>query len=1026
MVSDKAGDGASQSEETLVDIEPLMPDGRSDQRRDPDASLEAELASFGLYNATQHDRGEFSVVYRCSQVSLERDVAVKVLTVDVERNRSRFLREQQVMGRLTGHPNIVLVLDVGETATGRPFVVMPYLAAGCLEKRIRRHGALPPREVIQVGTKIASALAHLHGLGVVHGDVKPANVLISDYGEPALTEFGSAQVSGVMASGSALLTDVPALASPADIPDGSTPDEASDVRGLGATLLFALTGHSANGRRDAAHLIANLQAAASSTPDFVSTDIDELVDVISMAMADDPSVRPSAQQIVDVLQQVAQGLPEPAEALRGSRTAQRHVNSGSAQRSPNGQLHRVPLTVAKCVGRELEVASLGDALGSSRLVTLTGVGGVGKTTVAVETARVMAQTFADGVWLVELGDLNKPRLLGEVVASAIGLHHHPGGQSIELLIAYLHDREALLVLDNCEHLIDAVADLVAALLVRCPGLRILATSRQVLDAAGESVLSLAPLPYPDVDADPTLSSRADFAAVELFEERARAAVPGFVLGGTNIEAVARICAQVDGLPLAIELAAARLRAMSVEQIAEGMSDRYAVLRRGLRGAPPRQKSLDSCVQWSYDLCESTEQKLWSELSVFPASFDLAAAQAVCGYDSTADCFLEQMCSLVDKSIVGRADSNGAVRFRLLETMRAYGLQRLSQNEHRTILSRHADYFRHVLVASEGDWFSDQQISRIAGIAHEMANIRAALDFYLIHDPPKALEMTAVARPMWTVSGLLSEGRRWLDTALEANPSNPTLPRLQALCASAHITLAVGDIAGALTRVAEGRAVLTPLPDESILADLDYVEGHAALLLDEPERARELCQRARTASRSAETRVMTMSVLGWLAQASSDFAEASNCLEEMLKITESLGESHLRARALASVGGYCLYRGETQRAESVVKDSIRHAAAINDRWTGEQCVQLLAWIAAMNGDFRRFVTLAAAAAAIRKATGAGFMLPPRARFDLLRRSQKLDSEHERRARRAMSEADFEAARAEGNSLTFDGAVAVALG
>ena len=278
------------------------------------------------------------------------------------------------------------------------------------------------------------------------------------------------------------------------------------------------------------------------------------------------------------------------------------------------------------------MAELRSMLTQSRLVTLTGIGGVGKTTLAIHAAREQVGEFGDGVWFVELADLREGALVTDVVAAALGVRDHPGRALIDVLVDFLLERHALVVLDNCEHIIDDAAKLVEMLLRACPRLHILATSREVLDIGGEAVLPLPALSAPGADDDPTLRTLAGYAAVTLFVERARAAAAGFALTEHNSAAVARICSCLDGLPLAIELAAARMRAMSVEQIADGLSDRYGLLSRRRRGAPTRQQTLAACIEWSYELCTAAEQHLWSRLSVFAGSFDMPAARDICGQD----------------------------------------------------------------------------------------------------------------------------------------------------------------------------------------------------------------------------------------------------------------------------------------------------------------------------------------------------------------------------------------------------------
>ncbi len=335
--------------------------------------------------------------------------------------------------------------------------------------------------------------------------------------------------------------------------------------------------------------------------------------------------------------------------------------------------------------------------------------------------RSCAPSSRDGVWWVELAELREGGLLTEVVAAALGVRDQMGRALTDVLVDFFAPRHTLVVLDNCEHLIDDVAKLAEVLLRDCPQLQILATSREVLDIDGEAVLRLPPLSCPTLEEDPTLRTLGGYEAVQLFVQRARAAVPGFELDDRNAAAIARSCARLDGLPLAIELAAARLRAMSAEQIAEELSDRFALLSHCRRGALTRRQSLAACVEWSYELCTQPEQQLWCRLSVLAESFDLPTARGICGQDIPAHEFLDLLCALVDKSILIRTEHHGVVCFRLLETLRDYGKSRTTETEHTAVGSapRRAG-ITSCSTDAEAQWFGPRQLHWIQRLTREHA------------------------------------------------------------------------------------------------------------------------------------------------------------------------------------------------------------------------------------------------------------------------------------------------------------------
>jgi non-specific serine/threonine protein kinase len=392
---------------------------------DVSGSVTAELAAAGFEDAREIGRGGFGVVYRCLQISLARTVAVKVLIADLdELNRTRFLREQRAAGQLTGHPNVVNVLQVGVTDNGRPFIVTPYLAQGSLDARIHRDGTLPLEEVLRFGVKLAGALGTAHRQGILHRDVKPGNILLTDYGEPALTDFGIAHIAGGFETTTAVVTGSPAFTAP-EILAGESASAAADVYALGATLFAAITGHAAFERRSGEQLVAQfLRISSAPVPDPREHGVLEDVSaIIEHAMSGDPGRRPSAAELGELLQasQRRHGFPvdemaltpDPGVVQESTRSAP--ADSSSPEREPGGRWPAptsdsvrtggLPLELTSFVGRRTELAEAKNLLSTSRLGTLTGIGGVGKTRLAVRVATTAQRDFPDGVFLVELAEL---------------------------------------------------------------------------------------------------------------------------------------------------------------------------------------------------------------------------------------------------------------------------------------------------------------------------------------------------------------------------------------------------------------------------------------------------------------------------------------------------------------------------------------------------------------------------------------------------------------------------------------------
>jgi serine/threonine-protein kinase PknK len=990
--------------------------------------IAAQLCGAGFEDAQEIGRGGFGVVYRCRQVGLERVVAVKVLTAEVDDVRARFVREQQAMARLTGHPNIASVLQVGQTASGYLFLVMPFCGRGCLHARIRALGVLPLDEVLHVGVKMAGALESAHRAGILHRDVKPANILITDYGEPALSDFGLARTGDGFKTATGVLVGTLEFTAP-ELLDAGSPTPASDVYGLGATLFFALTGHAAFERRDGEELVAHfVRIATGPVPDLREQGIpDEVATVVEKAMAREADDRPSALQLGELIQLVQDryGLAVDEMALQDTegagespRPAQRSANSIAVR----GAGRRLPSLPTGLVGRKAELAKLRELLAHSRLVTLTGIGGVGKTTLATYAAGQLAAEFPDGVWFVELANLREGSLLVEVVAAALGVREQSARQLTDVLRSFLGRRKALLVMDNCEQIIDDAAKLVETLLQDCPQVQFIATSREILDVSGEAVLPLAPLACPDSDDDhASLDSLTDYDAVALFVERARAAIPDFTVTARNAAAVARISARLEGLPLAIELAAARLRALSVEQIAEGLSDRYSLLSHGRRHAPTRQQSLSWCIGWSYELCTRAEQELWQQLSVFAGSFDLLAAQHICAEDLRAEECLDVLCTLVDKSILIRTEHDGAVQFRLLDTLREYGRARISDSEYSRLRRHHAHYYQRLLADLSGEWFGPHQIRCIRRARRQMPDIREALQFSLSDSPAAALEMAGDLRQIWVVHGLLSEARRWVELALAATPPEASPQRVRALFAAMQIALFAGDVPAAEARGAEARQLLQTMDDPPACAKFDLADGFIAMQRGDVERGRDCCQSALATTDDPEIENVAMFTMAMLGQLSADLDQSLTWSEKALAHAKSHGTSVERSQALMSVALARWQLGESGRAKELLQQGLQLQLTddrwADDRWTGAQLLEVLSWVEESSANPRQAAVLMASAAAVSRATGA----------QLLTFAQvgRFHDECERRIRQQLDATEFEAIWNRGNSLAFDDAVAIAL-
>ncbi len=445
---------------------------------------------------------------------------------------------------------------------------------------------------------------------------------------------------------------------------------------------------------------------------------------------------------------------------------------------------RLPLETSTFVGREHELTELRTLLGRTRLLTLAGTGGAGKTRLALELARGREDVQADGAVLVELDSVAAGAGVPDAVAEALDLRALPGGALMDAIAAELASRELLLVLDNCEHVIGSSAALADALLRSAPRLTILATSREPLRVPGEVVFRVPSLAIPDPDAAELPAALLSYEAVRLFVERAGAVAPGFELDESNAAAVARICHRLDGLPLALELAAARADALAADALAERLDDRFRLLRAGSRTAPTRQQTLEAALDWSYELLADVERVLLRRLAVFSGGFTLEAAEDVCSGDGLErEQVADVLARLVEKSLVSSDERQGARRYRLLETIRAYAAARLGEAGERTALS-----------VRQAGWLAglvDRDDSQLSGLDPERGNLRAALETLLAADPPAALRLCARVWPFWLRRIELAEARRWLGDALERAPE-PSPVRVRALLGHAAVEYRSGS------------------------------------------------------------------------------------------------------------------------------------------------------------------------------------------------------------------------------------------
>ncbi|WP_206306156.1 ATP-binding protein [Streptomyces humi] len=664
----------------------------------------------------------------------------------------------------------------------------------------------------------------------------------------------------------------------------------------------------------------------------------------------------------------------------------------------------LPLELTAFVGRTAELGELARALASDRLVTVTGAGGVGKSRLSARAAAGAAPR--DGVWRVELAPVRDPEFVAYAVVEALGLTDHTVRPPRETLLEQLTGRRILLLLDGCEHLVEACAELVAELLRRLPDLAVLAVGRRPLGVAGERLFPLAPL--------------GEDEAVELFSERAER--QGLDVRG-HAE-VREVCRRLDGIPLAIELAVGRLRALSPGQLLERLDDRFRLLTGGGRDGLPRHRTLRTAIGWSHELCTPAERLLWARLSVFAGTFDLEAAEYVCSGDGLSpENVLDVLTELLTQSVVSREETPRGVRYRMLDTVRAYGADWLAgAGDAGRLRRRHRDWFMGLATWCELDWFSPRQGEVAERVEAELPNLRTALD-HCLTEPDEAHLGQCLAGSLWFYwagCGRLAEGRRWLERSLELDSGYPQ-SRLKALWVLGYVAILQGDTVPALAALQACRAEAELVADPMAVAYAEHRTGCLALVTDDMARAETLLRSA--LARYQEIGELNSNVLmGQVELAMTrafqgDLADAVRLCEQVRRVCEDHGERWARSYALY-VLAYAAWRdGDHPGARALLADCLFHAHGFRDLLGSVLSIELLALVTAGQGDPAEAAVLQGAAGRMWPAVG----LP-------LFGSAHYNAPHElceEAARRALGDERYAECVRQGAGLDREGAVARAL-
>jgi|GEM_PF-133014 len=1032
---------------------------------------------FGYYRIIkQIGAGGMGEVYLAKDTKLERKVALKILpetlAQDNERMR-RFVREAKSASALN-HPNIITIYEIGETDNTH-FIAAEYIEGETLHSKLKMQ-PLNFKFALDVAIQVVSALDAAHRAGIIHRDIKPENVMVRPDGFVKLLDFGIAKLTEKQSeidSDSEAATAIKSNTAPGMIigtanymsPEqaiGKQIDARTDIFSFGVVFYEMLTSERAFDGETPLEIISSIlkdepKPILQLLPELPG----ELERIAGKTLRKDRDERyQTSKNLLADLKECKQELDFQSKLESRSRPNKQKESDTQSfkavfdEKSQSLPPNNLTENLSPLIGREKEIAEIKNLLlrDDVRLLTMTGIGGTGKTTLARAVARALLKEFSDGVFFSELAAITNAEFVISTIALSLGLKEAGGKPILEMLKDYLRDKQVLIVVDNFEQVIDA-APQIAELVSAASRVKILITSRTLLHLSAEREFVVPPLAVPADVEQVSLDELQNYEAIKLFVERARNVKSNFALTDENARSVAEICAQLDGLPLAIELAAARVKILSPQMILAKLENRLKLLTGGASDLPARQQTMRGAVEWSYDLLNEEEETLFRRLAVFAGGFTFEAAEAVVQSSSVLSPrfsapaspeeklkfgvktpresetqnldVLDLITSLVDKSLlVSKAQTDDETRFRMLKVVREYALDRLeASDEAEAMRRRYAAYFLALAEEAEPHLQGAQPAEWLKRLEEEHDNLREVLRWSSAYDAATAGRLAAAIRYFWDFRGYLMEGLKWSAEVLKLGDGVPPAARRKILNMAGNMARFQGDYETARVMYEEG------LKEGRAAGDLPYISlsyrGLGGLALEQGDRiaARRFVEEALSAARKSNDKLgiaRSLSMLGDLARVAGDDAAALSLFEEALEICRQLDNKYATGNILNNLAAAEYGEGDDTSAYAHFAEGLRMLQESGDKIGGDKigisyALDGFAALAVRRGESELAARLAGAAEHLRESIN----------YNIETAERRFRDAYLAELKTKMNEADFAKAYEQGRNLKLEEAIALAL-